>query len=513
MNGELLAERLVEYAKQHLHLNECDTVFVRNSLLSEFGLYNEFDGKADFSDIKTLDVPDVLNKEITEFALEHGLTDAESAERYCAKIFGMLTPLPSVINKEFFQIKEEKDAQSACNYLYDISVKNGYIQKTAISKNLKWKYQDKANCLEITVNLSKPEKNNKEIAKLLTAPQTKKYPMCALCKENEGFSGTPTHPPRQNLRTIKMTLGGEKWFMQYSPYAYYDEHCIVINEKHTPMKVDGSTPDKLLDFVDLLPNYFIGSNASLPIIGGSILNHEHFQGGLHKLPMYYAGYKKMLSSKKYPQLKIGVLDWYNSVIQCEGTDKKAISAFMQEVIEEWKNFSCPECEILSESNGVRHNSLSPICSKTGDKYIFSAIFRNNRTDERFPDGIFHVHPEYQNIKSEGIGLIEAMGLFILPGRLKRQLDSIENILCGKMKYSEEEINEEQNDLYIHRGMIQKLISEGMAVNKEDAHRRVEDYVNRVCAGILDNTAVFKHDAVGEAGFAKLLKKLNLCECE
>ena len=511
MNGAILVEKLIRYAMLRLHLSEYDVEYMRNFLLSELKLTAPYDGEEDFSEIDKLAVPDLLIQELSEYAIENGLTDEFGAERFCANIFGSLSPLPSKLNDVFSDIKKKEGAQRACDYLYELCVYNGYIQKTAIAKNLKWKFEDERNVLEITVNLSKPEKNNKDIAKLLTAPQSKKYPMCALCKENEGFEGTATHPPRRNLRTIKFTLGGEKWFMQYSPYAYYDEHCIVINESHTPMKVDAQTPVKLLDFVDAMPNYFIGSNASLPIIGGSILNHEHFQGGRHKMPMHRAGYRKLFQSKKYPSLKIGILDWYNSALQCEGNDRKEIELFMADVINHWKDFSCEKCDIIAETNGVRHNSLSPICRKEGDKYIVSAILRNNRTNEQYPDGIFHVHPEFLNIKSEGIGLIEAMGLFILPGRLKRQLDKIEDVLCGKEKYDRNEFNKETSDLYVHRLMIENLISQGQAEDKETARNRVREYVNRVCANILDNTAVFKRDKNGEDGFNEFMRGLELIE--
>ena len=507
MNGKELTEKLIAYAKVHLHLNETDEVYMRNVLLSKFGLSEPQGGAADDSDVAVMDVPDVLADELKAYALENGLCDEAFAERSC----GMLTPLPSEINRTFEDIKAQSGAQAACDYLYGLCVKNGYIQKTAIGRNLKWEYRDGENVLEITVNLSKPEKNNKDIAKLLTVPQSKKYPACALCKENEGFEGTATHPPRRNIRTVKLTLGGGKWFMQYSPYAYYDEHCIVINENHTPMKVDSSTPNKLLDFVDALPNYFIGSNASLPIVGGSILNHEHYQGGRHLMPMHRARIGKEYKSEEFPNLKIGILDWYNSAIQCEGTDRAEIAAFAEKVIEKWKNYDCPECDILSHTGDVPHSTLSPICRKVGDKYIFTMILRNNRTDERFPDGIFHVHPEYLNIKSEGIGLIEAMGLFILPPRLKRQLGEIEDILCGKAEYDRAALEREDADLHIHRFMIQTLMSEGMAQDKNEAHVRVQKYVNRVCAGILDNTAVFKKDENGKNGFKKFMQELNLKE--
>lgn len=308
-----------------------------------------------------------------------------------------------------------------------------------------------------------------------------------------------------------MSLGGEKWFMQYSPYAYYDEHCIAISENHTPMHSDGTTVAKLLDFVDLLPNYFIGSNAALPIVGGSILNHEHFQGGLHRMPMHRAGLRTQLKSREYPQLKAGILDWYNSGIRIEGKDRAAVAALAAKIIEEWKTFSCPECDILAETDGTPHNAVSPICQKEGDKYIFSLLLRNNRTDDRYPDGIFHVHPEYMNIKSEGIGLIEAMGLFILPGRLKRQLDAVEDILCGKAAYDRAALEDPSNDLYIHRFMIEKLMAEGMSAGKEEAHLRMQQYVGKVCAGILGNTAVFKNDENGRKGFKKFTDKLGFME--
>ena len=513
MNGELLIERLIAYAGAHLHLQEQDEQFMRNLLLAEFRLPAPYEGTPDLSGIAELDVPDPLCDDIRAYAIEKGLADEASADRFCTRIFGLLTPLPSKINEEFRRIRGEKGAQAACDYLYNISVKNWYIQKTAISRNLKWSYQDGKRCLEITVNLSKPEKKNKDIAKLLTAPQTRKYPMCLLCKENEGFEGTATHPARQNIRTIKVTLGGKKWFVQYSPYAYYDEHCIAISEEHSPMNVNASTPDKLLDFVDIFPNYFIGSNASLPIVGGSILNHEHFQGGRHLMPMHSAPIAVPLHSAKYPDLEIGILDWYNSGIRFSGKDRRSVAAFAVELIEAWKGFSCPECDILSETDGTPHNAVSPICQKIGDTYVFTVLLRNNRTDERYPDGIFHVHPEYQNIKSEGIGLIEAMGLFILPGRLKRQLDEIEDILCGKTAYDPKALESEDADLHVHRFMIEELLRSGKAVDKQEAHRRVEDYVNRVCANILDNTAVFKKDANGRAGFRKFIEKLNLREAK
>lgn len=511
MDGRLLIEKLLAYAKTHLCMQETDEVYFRNVLLSEFGLHDPFEGAADVSDAATADVPDALAQEIGAYARESGLCGEGEEERYAANIFGLLMPLPSEVNRTFFALRAEKGAQAACDYLYGISVKSGYVQKTAIARNLKWDYEDGQNRLEITVNLSKPEKNNKDIAKLLTVPQGKKYPACALCKENEGFEGTATHPPRRNLRTVKLEIGGQRWFMQYSPYAYYDEHCIVINESHVPMRVDEKTPGKLLDFVDALPNYFIGSNASLPIVGGSILNHEHFQGGLHLMPMHRAKIGKRYKSAAFAGLDIGILDWYNSAIQCEGTDRAEIAAFAAKVIAAWRGYDCPACDIISHTGDTPHNTLAPICRKQDGKYIFTMILRNNRTNEQYPDGIFHVHPEYLNIKSEGIGLIEAMGLFILPPRLKRQLGEIADILCGKAEYDSASLEDRENDLYLHRDMIAVLMKQGKAKTAAEAETRVRGYVNRVCAGILDNTAVFKRDANGRKGFADFMRALDLEE--
>lgn len=510
MDGKTLSEKLFAYAKAHLALEARDEAYTRNVLLSLCGEAAPAAEPADCSAEVQADVPDALAEELKAFAIERGMTDEEGAERFCADVFGMLTPLPSQVHRTFYE-KLAQGGEAACAYFYDLCVKNGYIQKTAIGRNLRWEYGEGSGRLEITVNLSKPEKSNKDIAKLLKAPKNTGYPACMLCKENEGFEGTATHPPRRNLRTVGMTLGGEAWFMQYSPYAYYDEHCIAVNERHIPMHVDATTPDKLLDFVDILPNYFIGSNASLPIVGGSILNHEHFQGGKHRMPMQGAALAFRAEGKLAEGLEVGVLDWYNSVIRCRGKDRKKVAAFASAVIEGWKQFSCPACEILSHTGDTPHNAVSPVCRKDGDEYTMWLILRNNRTDERYPEGIFHVHPEYLHIKSEGIGLIEAMGLFILPPRLKRQLAGIEEILCGQVPYDAAALAQPEHDLHVHAAMVESLVKEGLSPDRDSARARVRDYVGKVCAGILGNTAVFKHDENGRAGFAQFLQALGLRE--
>ena len=508
IDGKVLVEKLLKYAGEFLHLQKRDEIYFRNLLLREFKLDQPCEESLDLDYISALDVPDQLTAEIEQYARENLLIEEGMENLYSTYIFGLLSPLPSVVNKEFYQIKDKQGIESACAYLYDLSVKNNYIQKTAIGRNLKWEYVDGKKYLEITVNLSKPEKDNKEIAKLLTAPKKPKYPACMLCKENEGFEGHLTHPARENIRTISLTMGGEPWFVQYSPYAYYNEHMIAISEEHKPMHIAEDTVDKILDFVDFFPNYMIGSNAALPIIGGSILNHEHFQGGEHLMPMHHATLKKEYQAEQFSAVKVGVVDWYNSVIRLCSKDRVQIRNLCAKIIKCWETFDCEECGIFACTKDVRHNSLSPVARKVGDEYIIDMILRNNRTDEQYPDGIFHAHPEYHNIKKEGIGLIEAMGLFILPGRLKKQLNIIAEILCGKQAFDVDALSDKENYLHIHKNMIADLMKDGLCNDFESAQKRVTDKVNIVCKNILGNTAVFKDDAIGQKGFEKFL---NCCE--
>lgn len=511
IDGKILIEKLLKYAETFLHLKKRDETYFRNLLLKEFRLAEPYYGEPHLGYIEKLDVPDEITEEVAAFAVENGLATEESKERYSTYIMGILSPLPSEVNERFYELKGKYGIEKACGYLYDLSVKNDYVKKTAISKNLKWEYKDGARVLEITVNLSKPEKDNKEIAKLLSVPKTdRKYPQCFLCKENEGFEGTSNHPARENIRTVSLTMGNESWFVQYSPYAYYNEHLIAISERHVPMHIKADTIDKVLDFVDFFPNYMIGSNAALPIIGGSILNHEHFQGGGHIMPMHKAPVKTEYYCDKYPAVKIGRVDWYNSAIRLCSKDRESLSALSKEIVAAWETFSYADCGIFAETDGVRHNSCSPIARKTEDGYIMDFILRNNITSEEYPDGVFHAHPEYHNIKKEGIGLIEAMGLFILPGRLKKQLDMIADILCGNAEYDEKTISDPANYLYAHRNMIKKLYAktQGGTV-KSAAEDIVREEVNVTCKNILGNTAVFKDDENGDRGFDEFLKTVGI----
>ena len=509
IDGKVLVEKLIAYASAHLDLKERDEFYIRNLLLREFKLTEPNTENLDLEFVKNYDVPDELVKQIEIYALENGIVEEGYENLYSTYVFGMLSPLPSQVNKAFNAIKAKKGAKEATDYLYNLSIKNNYVQKTAIGKNLKWEYKDGDRCLEITINLSKPEKDNKEIAKLLSLPKSNsKYPACMLCRDNEGFMGSLTYPARQNLRTVSLALGREPWFVQYSPYGYYDEHIIAISSKHAPMHVKEDTIEKLLDFVDFFPHYMVGSNASLPIIGGSILNHEHFQGGGHLMPMHKAPYLKMLKAKGFKKVKVGIVDWYNSVIRLESTNREKISELAKKIIYAWENYSDESVGIIAETEGIRHNSLSPVARKDGERYIIDMILRNNITTEEYPEGVFHAHPEYHNIKKEGIGLIEAMGLFILPGRLKKQLNEVADILCENVKYDEEELSNPNNPMSVHKDMIKTLMDAGKCEDFESAIKRVIDRVNFVCKNILYNTAVFKKDNEGFKAFEKFLSKID-----
>lgn len=511
VNGKLLVEKLIAYAKAFLYLDDLDEVYERNTLLAEFKLDSAYVGDTDLEYVKEMSVPDVLFNETKDFALENSISaDDTTATLFAAYIFGLLTPKPSEINRSFNYLREKLGAQEACNYLYRISVMNNYVQKTAISKNLGWTYKDGDNVLEITVNLSKPEKNNEDIAKLLTMPkQTDKYPACALCKENEGYLGNYNHPPRANLRTISVKLGGEDWQVQYSPYAYFNEHCIAFNREHVPMKMTGETINKLFDFVEIFPNYFVGSNSDLPIVGGSILNHEHYQGGKHEMPMHKAKPLFKLSCEKYPDVEISILNWYNSAIRLTGYNRNTVCALGTAIVDAWKVYSDEKSGIIN-SVEVRHNTCTPVARILSDeKYCLELILRNNITTEEYPDGVFHAHPEYHNIKKEGIGLIEAMGLYILPARLKRQTEEIAAVLTGQTPFDYDALTE-SDDLFVHRDMIKKLIEENPVVSDaETADRIIKNHINRVCVNILENTAVFKKDEKGVIAFKKFLNELGI----
>lgn len=497
---KLIIEELIEYGKVHLDLNDLDAIYVRNLLLHRLNEDAPYDKEVDLSFIKDLTVPDVLLDELRETLSSKGF---ENIELLLVEIMGMISPMPSAVSEKVLEL-EKQEPGKGLDYLFNLEIKNNYIQKTAIDRNIYFKKEYPDNFLEITINLSKPEKKNTDIAKLLTK-QAVKYPQCLLCLENLGYAGRSDHPARENIRIVPLTLHGEKWFLQYSPYAYFDHHAIIINQEHHNMSINDNTFIKLLEFVDVFPTFFVGSNADLPIVGGSILNHEHYQGGLHLLPVFYSKDRKVFF--KTNTMKVSSLNWYNTVIRIEGTNINEISEYCKKLFHTWINYDDEEVDVISHTGTTRHSTITPIARKVYNKYQINLILRNNRCNEQYPDGIFHAHKEYHHIKQEGIGLIEAMGLFILPPRLKRQMSYVEEILTSSTDMKEYLAKYEE--LSIHEDMIKTLINQhGQNLTKEKAHEVVNDYLATTCKNILCNTAVFKADEKGLNALDKFMKKVG-----
>ena len=504
-----LVDNLILYAKHHLELtDELDQIYFRNLILEELNLSkpNEVLNTSKEDEIKNLIMPDSLIKELNSYLIDELKLSPKEAELKYVKIMGILTPRPSEVNKKFLAIYKTQGDFEALDYLYDLSIKNYYFQKTNVDKNIVWETKFPSKNLEISINLSKPEKNNKDIAKLLVKPKEgeEKYPKCLLCLENLGFKGTATHPARENIRIIPLSLGGTDWFLQYSPYGYFKKHCIVFSRNHSNMKIDRSTFRKLTDFVTMFPSFFIGSNSDLPIVGGSILSHEHFQGGEHLLPIMKAKPEFEFELKEFQNVKLYKLDWHNSCLLLTSESQDDIIEVADRILKAWRNYDDPENDIYSHTGEVPHNTITPSARKVGNTYYLYLILRNNRCDEKYPDGIFHAHPEYHHIKKEGIGIIEAMGLFILPGRLIRQENEIK--ACLKKKLNDDEILNEYQDLSSFLTMIHELKAN---YNETTIDQDINSYIENVCKNILINTATFKPNEKGNNGLRKFIGGISL----
>ena len=484
-------KQLISYAKAYCMLPKSDEAYTFNRLLF---LLN-FDDCGPAEEIPSVDGmtgPDAILEPILAYALEKGIITEGQSEAFAARVMDTVSLRPSQVQAVFDEKKSAFGLKAATDWFHDYCEKTDYVKKSAIDKNLRWTAKGEKSELVITVNLSKPEVDNKKSAAMLHKKPSG-YPSCVICRQNEGFSGHGT--VRDTLRTIDITLDGTPFFWQFSPYAYYYQHAIIINTEHTPMIVNTTALRRLMDFVDQYPHYFIGSNAALPRIGGSLLVHDHYQGGLEQMPMHRAGYRTVLSAPD-AAVKVGILEWYNSVVRFESDNREALLALVSSVIESWKDYNNPDLGILSESAGEKHNSCSPVVRRTETGYIVDLILRNNRTDETYPDGIFHAHPEFHNIKKESIGLIEAMGLYILPARLNRQLfRETAAYLCGA-PYDGDALAE---DMKIHRDMIEMLLARhGSALSAKEAEDAIRSRINEVCEEILKNTAVFDEGAGAEA---------------
>ncbi|MGG6310973.1 UDP-glucose--hexose-1-phosphate uridylyltransferase [Paenibacillus macerans] len=502
-------ERLVHYALEQGMIDWWDVDYSRNRLLELFAFDEPFAGALAE---EALSGPQEPLEILIDYGYGAGLIPEDTAtyrDLLDAKIMGLLMPRPSETISAFRKTESEQGIEAATNAFYKLSVDSNYIRMDRVRQNIAWNQPTAYGDMEITINLSKPEKNPKEIAmaKLLPPPV---YPKCQLCRENVGYAGRLNHPARQNLRVIPLTLNEEPWFFQYSPYVYYNEHCIVFHQDHVPMKLSRDTFRRLLDFTTLFPHYFIGSNADLPIVGGSILTHDHFQGGRHTFPLEKAPIEAEFNHPHFVGVTVGMVKWPMSVLRVSGQDPDVLLAAADDLYEKWKAYSDPAADVLafSEENGesVPHNTVTPIVRRGADGgYEADIVLRNNRTNEEHPEGIFHPHREMHHIKKENIGLIEVMGLAILPGRLKEELADIAVILSGDSALYERTVTDPAAPLAVHAEWVKELVARaGNPLPREEAEALLRDEVGRKFAQILEHAGVFKATAEGREAFERFV---------
>lgn len=496
INHEL--NRLINFALQKKLIHEEDKIYASNMLLGLLKI-NEFEPEEINEELETASP---ILENLLDYAVSQNLIEDTITERdlFDTNIMNCLMPRPSEVIGNFKKLYSESP-EKATNYYYDLSIASNYIRKDRIDKNIVWKTETPYGDLDITINLSKPEKDPKEIAKAKLV-KSSSYPKCLLCKENEGFYGNLNHPARQTHRIIPMTLSNHQYFMQYSPYTYYNEHCIIFNSEHTPMKINKDTFANLLNFVEILPHYFAGSNADLPIVGGSILSHDHYQGGHYTFAMEEAPIEKFYEIAGYENIKVGRVKWPMSVIRINGYNKEKLIELADHILTSWRKYSDESVDILFESNNEPHNTITPIARRRNGNYELDLVLRNNRTTEEYPLGIFHPHNEVHHIKKENIGLIEVMGLAVLPARLKAELNEVKECLINKVP----DISNKES-ISKHADWYKQIIEKYDIINEENANSIIRDEVGNVFLEVLNHAGVFKRTSTGLDAFDKFIEIL------
>ncbi len=487
-----LITELIEYGIKTNLIDPMDSIYVTNKMCELCGIYEYVPTDLD----STRELHEILEDLITLM----GAQTTGEKDLLDTKIMGLMTPPPSSVIRKFEDLYKESP-KLATDWYYSFSQKTNYIRKDRIAKDVKWLVPTEYGNLDITINLSKPEKDPRDIAAAGKAKSTA-YPKCLLCQENEGYAGHANHPARQNHRIIPFELMGESYFLQYSPYVYYNEHCIILNKKHIPMVINRGTFDKLLDFVNKFPHYTVGSNADLPIVGGSILSHDHFQGGCYEFPMARAPYENLFVIPGYEDITTGTIKWPMSVIRLTGSDASRIAELADHILNAWRNYSDEKAYIYAETDGVPHNTITPIAHKnSADNYVLDLVLRNNITTDEHPMGVYHPHEEYHHIKKENIGLIEVMGLAILPPRLKKEMSQIEDAIISGI-----DINTIP-EISSHTAWIDTFASRLNGLSKEEIHIVLEEEIGNVFASILECAGVFKRDITGEENFMRFISVL------
>lgn len=492
INNEI--SKLVKYALDNKMIEEEDETFVTNRVLSLLKL-NEYEKNEVKNEIILSEVLD----NIIEYALEKNIIEKNIIslkDIFDSELMNIFIKRPSEINKEFYKFYKESN-KLATDWFYKLNKNSNYIRSERIKKNMKWKASSIYGDMDITINLSKPEKTPEEII-MASKVISSNYPKCFLCKENEGYRGRLDHPGRANHRIIPINLINEEWFFQYSPYSYFNEHAIILKSEHEPMKICHKTYDRLLDFIEMFPHYFLGSNADLPIVGGSILSHDHFQGGKYIFPIEETKKIYEVTLNNYKEIELAIIDWPMSVIRISGKNKNELSNVAWEITKIWKNYSDESVEIYSKTID-EHNTITPIARFKNGKYEIDLVLRNNRTTKEFPMGIFHPHEDVHHIKKENIGLIEVMGLAVLPKRLKKEINEIVDILINN-----KEINE---NIKYHEKWINEMKQNYSFKNEEDALVIVKNEIGLIFVKVLEYAGVYKKDENGLNAFKKLVNKL------
>ena len=482
---------LLNYGEGILFEKE-DRVYCQNLILDVLGLDSMEDGNAD----DNAELCEIL-KVMLDYACEKGIIEDSITYRdlFDTKIMNCMMPRPSEVIKKFNALYAE-NPEKATDYYYTLSKKSDYIRTYRVRNDMKWIAPTPYGDMDITINLSKPEKDPKAIA-AAAKMKAASYPKCLLCKENEGYAGRVNHPARENHRIIPLTVDGGEWFIQYSPYVYYNEHCIVFNGAHTPMKIDRSAFRKLFDIVKYLPHYFVGSNADLPIVGGSILSHEHFQGGHYEFAMAKAPVEETVEFAGYEDVSAGIVKWPMTVIRLAGDDTDRIVDLADKILTSWRAYTDEEAFIFAETDGTPHNTITPIARMRDGKYEIDLVLRNNITTEQYPDGVYHPHPEHHHIKKENIGLIEVMGLAVLPARLKTEMELLAKAITEKADIRADEI------LGKHADWVD-MLSGKYDITAENVDDILRKEIGIAYSEILEQCGVFARDEKGRAQLRKFI---------
>lgn len=490
-------DKLIKYSINKELIEKEDEIFTRNRILDFLGL----ESYENNDEVQCEELHLILEK-ITNWAIEGNIIEGGSVilnELFQSKVMSFVVDRPSNIIKKFNSMYE-LDPIKATEYFYELSKSSNYIRTNDVAKDLKWKHDTKYGELDITINLSKPEKDPKAIAQSKNM-KSSNYPSCLLCKENEGYAGRINHPGRGHHRVIPMNLNNEEWFIQYSPYVYYNEHCIVFKGAHEPMKINKDGFKRLVDFVARFPHYFIGSNADLPIVGGSILSHDHFQGGNYSFAMSNATEELAFDISGFNGIKGYILNWPMSVVRIKSENKEELVECASFILDKFKVYEDKEIDVIAFTGDEPHNTITPICRKRDGLFEMDLVLRNNRTTEEYPDGIFHPHKELHHIKKENIGLIEVMGLAVLPSRLKTEMELIKELLVVNKNL---ESVQPSDDVFKHKVWIEELMSKYGEIRNEDVDKILEEEIGKKFATVLEHSGLFKNNEEAKARFINYL---------